>query len=70
MTAVSEIYRRVIYQQESAQQSIVAESALQLRGEAGLRLGFDEKLLQRLAAAASAILQLSRRGSASISTHA
>jgi [glutamine synthetase] adenylyltransferase / [glutamine synthetase]-adenylyl-L-tyrosine phosphorylase len=63
MAAVSEIYRRVIYQQESGDQKLAAEADFQLRGDAMVRMGFDEPMLQRLAADAPAIFQLTRRRS-------
>lgn len=61
MAAISEIYRRVIYQQESGREMGGREADFQLRGDAAVRLGFDEHMWQRLAADAPAIFQLTRR---------
>lgn len=63
MAAVSEIYRRVIYHQESAKRNAAAEADFQLRANAEARPGFDEQMMQRLAADAPEIFQLTRAGS-------
>lgn len=63
MNAVSEIYQRVIYQQENTKITMSAATDFQLRGEASVRTGFEESIVQRLALDAPALYQLTRPGS-------